>query len=288
MITFNNSVINAGETPAIIAGLWADAPVNAQTPIGTIYITTDTLLIYRNDGTAWQPLAAGGSAPDINTVLGVGNTALDKTQVFTDLSSNYELALSKVLIVLRDYLTNEYASIDKNNIAVADVSGDFAAGLFSLAGVQSQVYARTDKYRFLIDPAVQEIRFDDFAGGGFMRLKFPNIAANTYDITFPTETGTVKLIDIYGGNIDLSAGNYSLTTQAYNQYFDVIATGAGNINCDNMQAWPDGSEVKICVNATGFNFVYTLGTFAGNATINKQGLYTLKIVANTIYCSDPA
>ena len=285
MIFISNAVINMQETPGIIADVWANVPVNAYTPVGVLFIATDTLILYRNDGIAWQPVGSGGGAADIDTVLGVGNTAINKMQIFQDAPGDHNLQLDKNGLWVNDYTTGEKARVEKNIIYVSDAPGDFFAGIFASPGGGCYVVARTDKYGLFMDAAGQQIYYYEYTSGNRLNLIFPSGLTSNWDINFPQDSGTVQLQSIYGGSIDLTSSNYTLLQP--NQYLDVIAVGTGNIVCDNMSTWPDGSTVNICVSSSGFNFTY-VGTFKGNTNINKEGLYILQVVSGIVYCSDPA
>lgn len=285
MITFNNSVVNAGETPAIAADVWANVPLNNQVPIGFLYLATDTLILYRNDGTAWQPVSGGGGAAGIDTVLAINPTAISKTQYFEDGAGNLNLQLNENGINLNDFVLGKLLQLLTDGVLITDTASDFFAYLYSAPGVESYLILSTDKYRISVEPAIQSIQFLDRTVSKFCRLTFPNTPTADRTINIPDEDGTIQLKQIYGGQIDLILTNYTLLQP--NQYLDVIATGVGNIICDNMATWPDGSTVNICVSSAGFTFNY-VGTFKGNQTINKEGLYILQVVAGVVYCSDPA
>lgn len=75
-VDFN--ILNAGNSPSIKAGLAADRPVIAAN--GALYITTDTLLLQRFNGSTWDDIGGGGGG----SITGSGTA--DTIPIFTGTS----------------------------------------------------------------------------------------------------------------------------------------------------------------------------------------------------------
>ena len=73
MAIIKNQVVNAGGNPIMLQGLAANIPVAGI--IGRLYVTTDTLIIYRDNGTIWEEVSAGGgNVPNLQQVTDAGSS----------------------------------------------------------------------------------------------------------------------------------------------------------------------------------------------------------------------
>ncbi len=70
MAIIKNSVTNAGGNPIMLQGLDAARPVAGI--VGRLYVATDALIIYRDNGSAWE-VVASGVVPNLQSVTNVGN-----------------------------------------------------------------------------------------------------------------------------------------------------------------------------------------------------------------------
>ena len=62
-IELYNNVLNQLGSPALYSDIFANRPAFGYT--GRLFISTDTLEIYRDTGTAWQLLSSGGGGTNI-------------------------------------------------------------------------------------------------------------------------------------------------------------------------------------------------------------------------------
>lgn len=73
---YNNFIVNQRETPAIISDLLANRPVRAGK--GAVFISSDTLGIYRYNGAAWDEIRGTGSGEPPIYIFATGtNTVTD-------------------------------------------------------------------------------------------------------------------------------------------------------------------------------------------------------------------
>ena len=80
-IVLNNGVTNVNGTPGINSNTFANRPAATDVPAGSIYIATDTGVIYQSNGATWSTIGGGGGpTPGIDDVLSV-NQPLSVPQV---------------------------------------------------------------------------------------------------------------------------------------------------------------------------------------------------------------
>jgi hypothetical protein len=72
-IVLSNGVTNINGTPGINSDVFANRPAATDVAPGSIYIATDTGVIYQSDGATWSTIGGGGGpTPGIDSVLAVG------------------------------------------------------------------------------------------------------------------------------------------------------------------------------------------------------------------------
>jgi hypothetical protein len=130
-------MINSGGVPSIQSGLDADKPTAGTT--GRIYIATDTQLIYRDTGTAWQKVgvvnwgdidgkpstftpsahksthATGGADALMPADIGAVNKAGDTIKPSTDSTTAFQVQKSDGSVVLDVDTTNKGVGIQTNS-----------------------------------------------------------------------------------------------------------------------------------------------------------------------------
>jgi len=82
-IVLNNGVTNIKGTPGINSDIFANRPAATDVAPGSIYIATDTGVIYQSNGVSWSTIGGGGGptpTPGIDDVLSV-NQPLSTNQV---------------------------------------------------------------------------------------------------------------------------------------------------------------------------------------------------------------
>ena len=80
-IVLNNGVTNVNGTPGINSNTFANRPAATDVPAGSIFIATDTGVIYQSNGATWSTIGGGGGpTPGIDDVLSV-NQPLSVPQV---------------------------------------------------------------------------------------------------------------------------------------------------------------------------------------------------------------
>lgn len=79
MTVIKNQVVNAGGNPIMLQNLGANIP--AAGVVGRLYVATDTLLIYRDNGTIWQVVSGGGASLSLQQVTDIGNITTNEILV---------------------------------------------------------------------------------------------------------------------------------------------------------------------------------------------------------------
>jgi len=171
-IRVNNFVVNGGGNPIMLQGLAAAIPVAGI--IGRLYVATDTLVIYRDNGSVWEVVGGGGSGtPSLQDVCNV--------------SSFFE---GLVIYTADTTFTNSYIGFGSNNPFYLEegvfiffqnaVSGDFA----QFRNVIKFEYGDTNEIVYSILPK---------KGGTFAMLSdLPTVG--TYTPSATVTTGTVTTI----------------------------------------------------------------------------------------------
>lgn len=73
---YSNFIVNQKQTPAIISDIFANRPVIAG--LGSLFVSTDTLELYRFNGSGWNQLI--GSCVGLNTIFIIAT----ETDILTD------------------------------------------------------------------------------------------------------------------------------------------------------------------------------------------------------------
>jgi len=68
----DSSVLNQFGSPSLNSNILANRPAFGQ--VGRLFVSTDTLAIYRDTGTAWDNLTSGGGSQNLQQVTTIGNT----------------------------------------------------------------------------------------------------------------------------------------------------------------------------------------------------------------------
>lgn len=88
MFGLENSANNFGASAGLLANTLANRPVQAA--LGTLFVSTDTLLLYRWTGLAWVEISGGAVYGAFNgitqfgTLFGLGGGLVQNTQIYTD------------------------------------------------------------------------------------------------------------------------------------------------------------------------------------------------------------
>lgn len=95
MTIIKNAVVNAGGNPIMLQGLLINRPNFGV--IGRLFVSTDTLVIYRDTGTAWVVLGAVSSTPNLNQVLTIGNQSATTVQIISVQAGGQIILQSQVI-----------------------------------------------------------------------------------------------------------------------------------------------------------------------------------------------
>jgi hypothetical protein len=174
MFGVQNDANNFGYSAGLLANTIANRPIRAA--LGTLFVSTDTLLLYRWTGSVWVEISGGGG-----TVTGAFNGCQEQAN---------EIGLGGVL--------SEATVIETENFPIT-----FASGATT-----------TPQFGVISDAAVSELAVFTsllaFNDGGVYIGNFENrgtIQAKEYAAQTPTELR----INYDGGNIQLGSGNLGMT-----------------------------------------------------------------------------
>lgn len=107
---FQNGVLNEGNTPAAKTGTLAARQSAGTVAEGTIYIAYDTQEIFSAQGGSWVKVSGsgGGGSQNLDQVLAVGNTGINKS------INLYDVAISpQQILVLRNNIAENAIFIEK-------------------------------------------------------------------------------------------------------------------------------------------------------------------------------
>lgn len=280
MIQVNNGVANGGNTPVIIAGLAASKPSANQVAIGTLYISTDTLIMQRSNGAAWSTIGGGAALQDLQSVLDTGNTAIDQFLQIIDTTSGIIATIiaqgGDCYFQIQDGGTATRSIISGSVIQVSNDntnSGSFldSEGIITAQGID---------YVLSLLPANNELRHTDINSGDSDYLKFQTVP-NGSEYYLPSRSGNVQLENIkFVANIDLSTLDYEITEPGA---YCITAVGAGSID---LTGYTDayGTQILLLVQAHPFNIIAG-GTIYGSNLVNSEGLVTITFYNGNFYVS---
>jgi hypothetical protein len=285
MITLDLSILNQKGTPMFNSDIFANRPTFGIS--GRIFISTDTLEIYRDTGTSWTQLGGGGGGSiggtiaagqvafgtSANTIGGTNNLYWDNASTFLGINTN----TPNNNLVVNTIVSDGGILLKQNNTSIGE-----------LIRVGSNNYSKL----LLINAGVNNI---DINAGGFSYIRQNNFAIGTNtdtgekfqvvgssllngDVTFSSSTGmfwnaTTSRLGI-GTNTPAAPLDVRTTSGFDSAIFKSQYTALGYIGNDNTWFWfgtatgGGGTRVKIST-TTGISFTVT-GIDAGLFTQNRN------------------
>ena len=99
MIQVNFNVINQKGAPSLREDLFANRPSAGQT--GRLFVSTDTLLLFRDTGTSWSTIGGGsGGSQNIDNVLSLGGSFTANRKINTN---TFDFQIESASTTLFDY-----------------------------------------------------------------------------------------------------------------------------------------------------------------------------------------
>jgi len=252
MIFLNNNVTNVGNTPSINANTSTVLPDPLISPIGALYITTDTNEFLRNDGTAWIPIAAGtGSTPTLEQVLTAGNVANNNgielinttTLGFIKLTQNY---FSDPRIDIQK--DNDFSFLKQDKLALANLNfiTEINADGYTVQDITGLYFSRVYIDRFQISQ-----------NGTFAGISYANIGSNAFYSYFNDSTQPegfllqpdTKVYNFgnfqYGTYIEIDAANSIIQTLISNYRGFKLDFGTNTYSLGDYATIVNGSYISI-------------------------------------------
>ena len=243
MFGIENSANNFGRSAGILANTLANRPIRAA--LGTLFIATDTLEIYRWTGSLWLLLGGGGTVFGgatngctlFSTAVGLGGTLQQSTNIYTQ--DLYEFTISGGLgdvfhiDTLNDiYVFGKGQDLDTGlqlNLSASSVffsyltyqtglNLDFANRLYQLGDYNNNYFNGT---KLIVDVFNSNIRTQYFASDLGLNLDFAN------NIYYLGDFGVVQN-ETY---IKVDDGAIKIT----------FRTNSGYYNFQNIQAFPNNA-----------------------------------------------
>lgn len=232
-IVLSNGVTNINGTPGINSDVFANRPAATDVALGSIYIATDTGVIYQSNGVSWSTLGGGGGpTPGIDDVLAVGQAL---TAIRTISQSSFGLLLSNT-----------------NNTSRFNDSG---ASIFNLSTIGFTVSTQSSaKGVFITDLAL--------AQKNYLNIDIQNDIYKIGDFIV-TGNGNTLIIDnandqVYLQNKGITQGLYfDFSNKAYK--FGKLNSGSEqSIEVDELN---DITSAKFAGIVNGLNLDYSSKTF---------------------------
>lgn len=285
----DSSVLNQFGSPSINSNIFANRPTYGQP--GRLFVSTDTLAIYRDTGNAWDNLTAGGSFGTLQQVTTLGNTTNQKIFIgptlVTPTGNDLDVYGYAVIRNTVNSTTNlgpifySQYTINYNGTSLSGFANSiFAQDIYNVSAsttvassTQSGTSLNINTYKF---SAVSTITFTQ--PGGTIRAasalttysQFQNTAAGT--ITHAAGIAILGIENIGGSALTIT-NNYQLLINASNEFastatitnrWGIYQGGAndenyfaGTVNINNLV--PNSSKLNV-IGTSQFISSTTAGT----------------------------
>jgi hypothetical protein len=293
-IVLSNGVTNINGTPGINSDVFANRPAATDVAPGSIYIATDTGVIYQSNGATWSTIGGGGSTPGIDSVLAVGQAL---TAIRTINQSSFGLLLSNTNNTSR--FNDTGASIfNLSTIGFTVSTESTAKGVFitDLAiaqknylnlDIQNDIYKigdfinTTNGNTFIIDNAndlvylqnkgITNGLYFDFSNKAYKFGRLNSGSEQSIEVdevnsfTFAKDNGIIN-----GFNLDFSATVFQFgfldNTVTPDTYINI------NGNSETIQAVYNGNDNGLNLNFNASSRLFQLGDYQGNFNSTKINL----------------
>jgi len=253
MFGVQNDANNFGYSAGLLANTIANRPIRAA--LGTLFVSTDTLLLYRWTGSAWVEISAGGGTitgafngcQEQANEIGLGGELSEATDIITKdfpISFYAHTTATVRFSVTNDAAVSELAMFTSVNAAN---DGGIYIGNFEIYGtIQSKEYAGQT-------PTELRLNYD----GGNIQLGNGDLG-----MYFDTNSGNIRTTsgnDVKGLKLDFASTTYSLGD------FDGINNG------NSIKIFDADDTIQIYSNQGFYNFS-NIPSYANNAAAISGGL----------------
>ena len=291
-IILNNGVTNINGTPGINSDVFGNRPAATDVAPGSIYIATDTGVIYQSNGASWSTIGGGGGpTPGIDDVLAVGQAL---TAIRTISQSSFGLLLSNTNNTRR-FNDNGAAIFNLSTIGFTVSTQSSAKGVFITDQAIAQINylnidIQNDIYKIgdfivtgngntlIIDNANDQVYLQnkgitqglyfDFSNKAYKFGKLNSGSEQSIEVDELNDITSAIFAGIVNGfNLDFSALSF--------QFGYLDTTGSDDIflsfngNGSTISANFNGNDNGLFLNFTGGSRVFQLGDYQGNFDSTK-------------------
>lgn len=256
MFGVENNANNFGYSAGLLANTLANRPIRAA--LGTLYVTTDTLLLYRWTGSAWVEISGSGNAitgafnglQQQGTLIGLGGTLSEATEIFiTDfpIDFNSETAPTSQFKVINSCAISEIAaftsilSFNDGGVYIGnnELAGTIQAKSYD-SGISTELRLNNNGGAILLGNGGFGMTFDD--GTPLISTLWNNYAIGLR-LNFDTKEFAL------GDFNNINNGTY-LSIDETNQRFNfngvgIISGSAGGNSGDHLEIFVNGTQYKI-------------------------------------------
>ena len=281
MFGLENSANNFGASAGLLANTIALRPIKAA--LGTLFVSTDTLLLYRYNGTGWDNISGSGSGitgafnglQQQGSNIGLGGVLSEATEI--DISGfpitfNADATATTRFIIINDAPISEIAYFTSQN---SGNDGGVYIGNFEIYGtIQSKEYAGQTPTELRLNKAGGNVSIGSTASFNVDNTAFKFTFSNA-NVLIGSNIDNGKKLQVEG---QITAALSSVLNPAFSFGNDtdtgMYRSSAGTIGmtCQGVRQLTISANGLRC--STQLIDTSTSGTF-------KVGLYTAGVIAST-------
>lgn len=292
-IVLSNGVTNINGTPGINSDVFANRPAATDVALGSIYIATDTGVIYQSNGASWSTLGGGGGpTPGIDSVLAVGQalTALrtitqngnalllsntNTTTTFNDNgTSTFNLATFGTTVstqagAARLFCTDFAGTPTINFLEINPINDSYTIGDFAVKGNGNsiQIFNTTDVILFYNKSIINGISLD-YNNKLFKFGRLNTGSEQSIEVDELNDITSAKFAGIVNGlNLDYSSKTFQFGFLDTSGSDDIFLSFNGNGS--TITANFNGNDNGLFLNFTAGSRTFQLGDYQGNFDSTK-------------------
>jgi len=296
-IVLNNGVTNINGTPGINSDVFANRPAATDVAPGSIYIATDTGVIYQSNGVTWSTIGGGGGpTPGIDSVLAVGQAltanrtitsttfgllinGTNNTSRFNDNGASifnlntYGFTVETASGVEKLSLTDFSVSPSVTNFLNLDIANDiYKIGDFAVTGNGNTLII--DNFTDLIylqNKGITNGLYFDFSNKAYKFGRLNSGSEQSIEVdevnsfTFAKDNGIVN-----GFNLDFSAKVFQFGFLDNSTTADIYLNVNGN--SETIMAVYNGNDNGLNINFNVGSRLFQFGDYQGNFNSTKISL----------------